>query len=123
MGRLLFIEVSVIGFTPGLATMGEYGFTLLPVGAAIHFVLLAILAALLAKLYLRKASTPMPPREGLRAAAIMAVTGLALDAAVTVPFFVKSYSHYYAKWTLWAGVAVFVIVFSWIASQKQTKPQ
>jgi hypothetical protein len=28
---LVFVEVSVIGFTPGLATMGEYGFTLEPV--------------------------------------------------------------------------------------------
>lgn len=106
----IFVEVSVVGFTPGLATMGEHGFTLEPLGVAIHFVVLAGLAWLLAKQFYKRPVTGLSvPVAGV----IIIGTGFILDALVTVPFFVKDYGHYYSKWTLWAGAALFVVVFAW----------
>ena len=106
---LIFVEVSIVGFTPSFSTMGENGFTLLPKGIAIHFALLVIFSALLGKLYFRK--TAVASQNAIVAAAIIIFTGLLLDALITVPFFVKSYSVYFTKWTLWAGVGIFLIVF------------
>lgn len=118
---IVFVEVSIVGFTPGLATMGEFGFTLLPVGVAIHFAVVTLLAWFLARFYFRKGGANL--REGIRAAAVMSVVGLLLDAVITVPFFVKSYEHYYSKWTLWAGLLVFVAAFvgSTMALAKRAK--
>lgn len=106
---IIFVEVSAIGFTPGLATQGEYGFTLLPAGIAAHFVIVAGLAWALARLYFRKVAADIP--SAAKVAAIIAIVGLVLDAVITVPFFVKDYAHYYSKWTLWVGLALFVGAF------------
>lgn len=113
---LIFVEVSIIGFTPGFATMGDNGFTLLPMGIAIHFFLLAIFSAVLGKLYFSK--KPFASQNALVAAATIVLIGLLLDALITVPFFVKSYSVYFSKWTLWTGVGVFIGVFYCIGKFK-----
>jgi len=116
---LIFVEVSIIGFTPGLATVGENGFSLLPKGIAIHFILLVIISALLGKLYFRK--TIVESQNAIVPAATIVFIGFLLDALITVPFFVKSYSVYFTKWTLWVGVGIFLIVFYCIGKfQKKT---
>ena len=116
---LIFVEVSIIGFTPAFATMGENGFTLLPKGIAVHFILLVVFSALLGKLYFRK--TTVESQSAIVPAAIIVFIGFLLDALITVPFFVKSYSIYFTKWTLWAGVGIFLIVFYCIG-KLQKKP-
>ncbi len=117
---IIFVEVSVIGFTPTLATQGENGFVLLPMGLVLHFLLLATMAFLLATQYFKKA-TPSP-KAGVKAAAVMVGVGLVLDALITVPFFVKSYVLFYTKWSLWVGIALVLIIFAWRGKKLEKHP-
>jgi hypothetical protein len=108
---IVFVEVSLVAFTPGMAVVGPYGFTLSAPGVVVHFAALAGIGWGLARLYARRrgdagASMPITWDEAVRAALVMAACGLALDAVITVPLFVKSYAHYYSKWTLWVGLVV-----------------
>lgn len=114
----IFVEVSVIGFTPGLSILDEHGFTLQPLGITVHFLILIGLALFLSKQFYKK---PVGGLSPLLIGVIVIGTGFVLDALVTVPFFVKDYGHYYSKWTLWAGAALFVVVFAWIGKGKVTK--
>lgn len=107
---IIFVEVSVIGFTPNLATRGEFGFTLLPAGIAAHFVFLGILAWAISRMYFRKSTGPLS-RSPTAAGATVIATGFLLDAIVTVPMFVKDYGYYYSKWTLWVGALVFIAFY------------
>ena len=122
---IVFIEVSIVGFTPHLAVLGDYGFTLLPLGIAVHFTAIACLAWCLARRYVNKQAATL--RQGAQAALIMSIVGLVLDAVITVPFFVKSYEHYYSKWTLWVGLFVFTASFivstGRAASKQRQRPQ
>ena len=53
-------------------------------------------------------------QEGLFLGLYFVAVGSVLDLAVTVPFFVRSFTTYYGDWTLWASFA-FSIVFTGIA--------
>lgn len=116
---LIFVEVSAIGFTPGLATRGPSGLTLLPPGVALHFAALIGFTLLLAKFYFRGGDEA--PSHPLFTAAIIVLVGLGLDALITVPLFVKNYLLYFQKWTLWMGVIVFAATFYAAAKMTQAK--
>jgi hypothetical protein len=107
---LVATEVSVVNFGLGLGTQTEHGFVFLPAGVAVHLLLLAVIGAGMALLYFRK-QTPSV-REVATAALTIALVGLLLDAALTVPMFVKSYPAYFTKWTLWVGELIFLGAFT-----------
>jgi hypothetical protein len=115
----IFVEVSVIGFTPGLAIQGQNGFTLLPPGIAIHFCLLVLLSAILAFFYFKNSKAGMV--EGAKVGSIVILTGFVLDSLITIPYFVKSYSLFFTKWTLWVGVLLVIGTFSFVAKWKKDK--
>jgi hypothetical protein len=82
---LVFFEVSILMFGFGL-TSGTISYFL------IHYVFLGIFSIIVGLIYFRKAKSGA--LEGLKAWAVMLVTGIILDAAITVPLFVKTYSFF-----------------------------
>ena len=96
---LIFFEVSILMFGFKL-TAGQMYYT-------IHYVLLLILTFIVAYFYFHKRKGTLT--EGLLAGIVMMITGIILDAAITVPLFVKTYS-FFADPMLWIGLAEGVIV-------------
>jgi hypothetical protein len=100
--------------------MGVHGFIFNPLGLAVHFIMVIGLSALFSYIYFRK--RPGTFEDGIKFGLIVAGVGLILDAALTVPLFIKSYSAYFGKWSVWAGYILCVIVFGifthWFAKHK-----
>ena len=96
---LIFFEVSVLMFGFKL-TAGQLYYTL-------HYVIVLILTFLVAYIYFHKRKGTLT--EGLTAGLVMMITGFILDAAITVPLFVKSYS-FFADIYLWLGFIEGIIV-------------
>lgn len=109
MWVIIFVEVTIIGFTPQLATQGANGFILNIYGVVIHFVFLVILALLLSKFYFKGRQARV--KESILAAILFLAVGTVLDIAVTVPFFVKDYGIFFWKWSLWVGYGIFFLAF------------
>jgi NADH:ubiquinone oxidoreductase subunit 6 (subunit J) len=98
---LIFFEVSALMFLlklqPGLAYY------------AIHYAAAAAIAAFCAWFYFDSEKTKGGIGEGILAGIAFVLTGAALDAAITVPFFVKSYAFFNDAY-LWIGFAETIIV-------------
>jgi hypothetical protein len=98
---LIFVEVSIAKFTPGLS-----GNDFLQ--KIIEIILVPIFVLLCAYMYFNgeKASV----KDGLMLAAWFLVIGTILDLAITVPLFLKSFTALYSQWNLWVGyIEAFVV--------------
>jgi hypothetical protein len=94
---LIFFEVSILMF--GFKLTGQMYYTT-------HYVLLLILTFIVAYVYFYKRKGTFT--EGLLAGTVMLITGIILDAAITVPLFIKTYS-FFADIYLWIGMIEGVI--------------
>lgn len=63
---------------------------------------------LLAKWYFK--ADPPTVKKGFLLGIVGLVISVALDAVITVPLFVKSYSAFYGSWQLWVGLVEVVIL-------------
>src|SRR5689334_20565116 len=81
------VEVGTVGAIPALALRVEHGFVLTAVGVVVHFALLVCISVALALVYLRRYSQERGSTVPLAVSTVL--TGLALDALVTVPLFVR----------------------------------
>lgn len=102
---LIFFEVSILMFGFKLEGIKYY---------LIHFILAFVLVTICALLYFRK--TKANWKQGFILGIIFIITGLILDAAITVPLFVKNYSFFLDIY-LWLGYLEGVIittVIGWI---------
>ena len=108
---LIAVEVGTVGAIPGLASKTEHGFVLTTVGIVVHFALTALVSGALAFGYVRRKGKP--DFQAFPLAVSIVITGLALDALLTVPLFVKDFGAYFGKWTVWAG---YVLAFGVVAA-------
>lgn len=79
---LIFFEVSILMFGFELQGLNYY---------AAHYVLLAIIIALIGSMYFNKRGTKKSAKEGLKAGLVFLAVELVLDAIITVPLFIHSY--------------------------------
>ena len=114
---LIFVEVSIIGFIPLFASMGENGFEFNSTGNIVYFLAIILTAAFLGMSYFKK-EKKVELLDAVKAFAAIAVIGLALDAIVTVPLFVKSYSSFYGNSSLWLSIVFALIAFTYGATKK-----
>ena len=89
---LIFFEVSILMF--GLKLKVGLNYYL------VHYFLAIVLTALVAMFYFKKQKASAV--EGLKAGVMFLVVGAILDAVITVPLFVKTYS-FYTDIYLWIG--------------------
>ena len=82
---LIFLEVCILMF--------GFGVTAGPLYYLFQYTLIAAFSFLCALVYFKKVKPNL--REGVLLGLIMLATGLALDAAVTVPFFVQNWYYFY----------------------------
>ena len=81
----IFFEVSILMFGFGLS--GNLYFT-------IHYILLGILSGFAGIYYFMGKKAKAGLKEGLKAGIALLAAGIILDAAITVPLFVKDYSFF-----------------------------
>ena len=115
---LISTGITIIGYNSNLATMGEHGFVFNSTGLIFYFLITIILSALITYLYFRKQKGTF--NDGIKIGLLVAITGLVLDAIITAPFIVKSYSAYFGKWSVWVGYILAVLVFG-ISAKLLTK--
>jgi len=96
---LIFVEWSVIMFAPVLKDLGNMQW-------AVHYVVLILIAIFCAWLYYRSGDKA----NGFVLGMIMLIIGVILDAAITVPLFIKSYSGYFGNPLLWGGFLELVVL-------------
>lgn len=113
---IIFVEVSIIGFSPDLSAMGPFGFEFNQTGQVIHFIAIVLIAAILARLYYKKENPPLI--EALQVALIILATGIILDVVITVPLFIKNYAVFFGDVNLWIGFVLGVLFFSVSGSYK-----
>lgn len=89
---LIFFEVSILMFGFKLQAGATY-YTL-------HYILSAIITAGASWLYFSRKKIEAGLQEGLLVGLVFVVTGIVLDALITVPLFVKSYSFFFDKMLL-----------------------
>lgn len=95
---LIFFEVSILMF--GFKLQGAvYYFA--------HYLLAAILTTICAMIYFNK--NKASAKTGFILGIIYLVTGIILDATITIPLFVKSY-NFFANPLLWLGYTEGVLV-------------
>ncbi|PLX28839.1 hypothetical protein C0581_00935 [Candidatus Parcubacteria bacterium] len=92
----IFAIISILMFTPGLVDKDFYQFLIL-------WILMIPLVLLLAKWYFRKDAPTT--KKGFLLGVIAVLVGTVLDIAITVPFFVKSYSVFYSNVFMYIGIA------------------
>ncbi len=82
----IFFEVSILMFGFGLQGNAYY---------TAHYFLLGILTGAAALFYFNSKKAGSGLREGLLAGIAMLGAGIALDAIITVPLFIKSYNFFF----------------------------
>ncbi len=82
---VIFFEVCVLMFGFGLSSGTTY--------YTIHYILAAIFLVAASLIYFKKKRGNL--KEGLLLGVVFVVTGAVLDAAITVPLFVKDYSQFF----------------------------
>jgi hypothetical protein len=98
---LIFVEVSIAMFTPGLSTN-----TFLQ--KIIEVLIIPIFVLLCAHMYFKHEKATL--KNGLMLAAWFLLIGTILDLAITIPLFVKSFTVMYGQWNLWVGyIEAFVV--------------
>jgi hypothetical protein len=101
---LIFAEISVLMFTPGLE--GNQSLQKM-----IHLVILPVLVILCSYMYFKGSEASL--KEGFVLGILFLIVGTVLDLLITVPIFVKSFD-FYLQWSLWVGFLE-VVVFSSLA--------
>lgn len=99
---LIFVEITILMFLPGLKDNNN----LIKI---VHLPILAVIVWLLTCWYFKFAENPSA-KHGLFVGLYFLVIGTVLDAIITVPLFVKSYSQFYGDYWLWIGYAVLLAV-------------
>ena len=97
----IFVEISILMFLPGLkdSYMGQ---------RIVHLLVFALLVLFVTKWYFKtvQAST----KEGFVVGIWFIIVGTVLDAIITIPLFVKSYSFFYSDMYLWLGFLILIVV-------------
>lgn len=96
---LIFIEWSVIMFSPFLKDLGTWQW-------AIHYFVLIFIGMFCAWIYYKSDDRI----NGFALGIIFLVVGVILDALITVPLFIKSYSNYFLSPLLWAGFMELIVI-------------
>lgn len=110
---LIFFEVSILMFGFGLGANSGATYYI------IHFILLAIIAALCSFLYFRGKSVKNKGfAQGLLVGLIFIITGIVLDAIITVPLFIKSYS-FFANISLLIGYLWSIVICGVVGALKK----
>lgn len=108
-----FFEVSMLMF--GISLSGNFYYIA-------HYILLGILSGAIGVIYFMDKNSGKGVKEGLRTGAVFLVTGIVLDAIITVPLFVKDYSFFF-RLPLLLGYAEGLIVLGAIGFVKEKKGQ
>ena len=98
---IIFVVASVAMFSPGLKDLPT----------AQEIIIWAtdiILAVIFSRLYFNKVKASLG--NGLLFGLGMLIVGTILDAAITVPLFVKDYAMMFGKWSLWVGYALVIVI-------------
>jgi len=98
---IIFVTVSVLMFLPFLLDKTLIQF-------AIFWVLLIPAVLLLNKWYFR--ADPPSLKKGLMLGVILLAVLIALDAVITVPLFVKSYSVFFGDWMMYVEYAEILLL-------------
>lgn len=96
---LIFVEVSIIMFIPGLPELAQN---------LLHLVILPFLAWFCLSRYFRTIKVSVI--TGFLAAVYFLVIGNILDLIITIPLFVKDYGLFYSSWWLWVGYLELIVV-------------
>jgi hypothetical protein len=105
---LIFFEVSVLMFGFGLTSGRIY--------YLVHYIVLIFLAGFVSHFYFRKGGAGA--KEGFLLGIVMMLTGILLDAIITIPLFIKSYS-FFADIYLWIGIAEGVVITTIVGALKK----
>ncbi|HLD72600.1 MAG TPA: hypothetical protein VJA23_03365 [Candidatus Nanoarchaeia archaeon] len=108
---LIFMEVSIIMFIPGLSVLTQNIF---------HLVILPLLALFCFVKYFK--STTASAKTGFLAGIYFLIIGTVLDLIITIPLFVKDYALFYSSWWLWAGYLE-VMIIGTLAGNLKSKPK
>src|SRR3989344_2384779 len=92
---LIFFEVSILMFGFKIVGGGLY--------YTIHYIMLIILASLSALIYFR-GRVDRGLGQGLLVGLVMVLTGIVLDAIITVPLFTKNYAAFFKDIYLLIGL-------------------
>lgn len=109
---LIFFEVSVLMFGFNLKA-GMLYYTL-------HYVISAIFVTICAMIYFRRKTTKTGLKEGLLLGVIFVVVGIILDAVITIPLFIKSYTFFNDPY-LWLSYLEGILLTSIIGLVKKEK--
>ncbi len=120
MWLIIFVSMSIIGFTPALATMSDAGFELNAWGYTAHFIVLTVLVWVLTNMYFKSVKKGKF-EDGIKAGAVIVLTGVLLDIIITIPLFVKDYALYFSDYLLWAGILYAILLFGIFASVERNK--
>jgi len=107
---LIFVEFSALMFIPGLNST---------VQVILHLIILPFLVWICCSMYFKKNKGGW--KEGFLFGACLLIIGEILDALITVPLFVKSYSVFYMQWNLWVGFVEMIIFTTIFGSLKKGK--
>ncbi|MFH1307780.1 MAG: hypothetical protein ABIH72_02925 [archaeon] len=107
---MIFFEVSILMFGFKLEAGTVY--------YIIHYILAVILALVTALVYFNGKKIKAGAKQGLLVGIIMALTGIILDAIITVPLFVKSYSFFLDTY-LWIGILLGILTISLVGYLKK----
>ena len=108
---LIFFEVSILMFGFGLEEGASYYIS--------HYILAVILVAIVTTLYFRKEKADF--KKGIKVGLIFAITGILLDAIITVPLFVKDYSLMFGDTGLWIGILLGILTAGVVGAVKKAK--
>lgn len=97
---LIFVEWSIMVFTPGLKDIGNWQW-------AIHFVVLAAFVIFAAWIY-NKGKEKL---HGLSFGVIMLITSIVLDAVISIPLFILPQGTSYAEFFLNPWMLVSYVIF------------
>jgi len=97
----IFFEVSILMFGFGLKTGSTY--------YVIHYILAAVLIGIASALYFNGKKAGAGFREGLLVGVVFILTGIILDAAITVPLFVKDYGTFFNLSTLFGYLETIIV--------------
>jgi len=109
---LIFFEVSILMFGFGMKD---------PMSSWAHQILLFALTIFACWFYFKSKKVEREVQDGFKLGLTMLLTGVLLDAIITVPLFVKSYS-FFNSGLLWAGyIEGFVIAVLYSMFEKKRK--
>ena len=107
----IFAIISIVMFIPALLDKDLYQFIIL-------WVLMVPAVMFLAKWYFRTVTPTV--KSGLKLGIIAVIVGTILDAAITVPFFVKSYAVFYTNIFMYIGVVWGIVLTTYAGYEFDT---